>query len=344
MIPTISAQWLPLVATGATAVWLTLACVLVVGRVGHTRRTRRLRAARALGEQDKRRHATSANARPDDGLEPGEDSESREALEQALRSDDAELRRVAILRLGHLGATHDWAIDGLITALTEGADAPARVATWLARLAPRPAHRLVPLLDHPGEAVRFWSVRLIGAYDDLAREHAVRMTRDPCLRVRAASLSTLRATAGPDGLRSALELLADPSPPVRAHACRAVAAIGGVQLAGLVVPPLGDSSWWVREAARAALRDLGPAVVGFISPGLSSTDAEVRQGIAIVLQDLGVVDSLVQTGHDPKLLRRVFAAGGTGLERAAELRVAAGTGRSAASTESTPSEVGLRWA
>lgn len=94
-------------------------------------------------------------------------------------------------------------------------------------------------------------------------------------------------------------------------------------MAAFLVPLLGDTSWWVREAAQESIRGLGPAVVGFVVPGLSSSDGAVRHGVAIVLQDLGIVDSLLQTGHDHKLLESIFDAGGADLRAAAEQRAAA---------------------
>jgi len=323
---------LPVLVGIAVAAWLALVAAALGSRLVGGRRRRRLDTAVTVGSvrerhlvavlDDRDGHRPDAErARALTTLGRSDHPDSREFFERALRSGDEELRRAAVAGLGQLGVTHDWAVDALITALMDGTDTPVRVATQLARLAPRPGPRLVALLDHPDEVVRFWSARLIAVQGGPPHARIAELTHDPSPRVRAAALAALRATADPDALRSALELLADDVAPVRAHACRATAALGGVSMAGFLLPLLADGSWWVREAAQESIRGLGPAVVGFVAPGLSSPDEPVRRGVAIVLQDLGIVDSLIRTGHDRTLLERIYAAGGDDLRRAAEERV-----------------------
>jgi HEAT repeat protein len=183
----------------------------------------------------------------------------------------------------------------------------------------------VPLLEHPSDVVRFYAVRLLARYPDLARRHVPAITRDRSPNVRAGALETLRDSGSAEALRCALVLLQDPQPFVRAHAGRTAAAIAGCSAATFVAPLLGDSSWWVREAARESLADLGPDVATAVTPLLDDDDPAVRTGAALVLQDVGALDRLVQADdgrptHDDRQLERILAAGGPRLERATSER------------------------
>jgi hypothetical protein len=245
-------------------------------------------------------------------------------LARALRSREPAVRRAAVAALGRLGDRHDWAVDGLIEALVEGRDTPARVAAELDRLAARVGARIVPLLGHPSSVVRFYAVRLLARHGDVGRRLASALVADPSANVRAAALETLRTVATGDALRSALRSLDDPHPHVRAHACRTACSISGTTAAPFVVPLLGDDSWWVRDAARKALVSSGGAVVSTVVPALGHEDANVRRGAALVLQDVGVVDELVSGGMDPGLLQRIFDAGGERLRAATAERARRG--------------------
>jgi HEAT repeat protein len=245
----------------------------------------------------------------------GAEGDARALLLRGLRSDERDVRVAAVTALGGLAREHEWALDGLVEALASEVETPERVATELDRLAPRPATRLVPLLGHPSEVVRFYAVRLLARYDRLARRHVPRMTGDPSANVRAASLEVLGAVPSGEALRCALRALDDPSPTVRAHAARTVLAIAP-SAAPYVVPLLGDPSWWVREAAREALVAAGGDASPAVETALRGADSVLRNGAALVLQDVGVVDALV--AHDDHArLEPIFAAGG------ARLRVAA---------------------
>ncbi len=247
------------------------------------------------------------------------------SLRAELWSSDPVVRQAAVAALGRLGEQHDWAIDGLIEALAEHRDAPASVAAQLDRLAPRVGMRLEPLLRHPSSVVRFYAVRLLRPYGDLARELVPGSVGDPSPNVRAAALETL-AAAAPSGnaLRRALDLLDDPHPLVRAQACRTSATVSAQAAAPFVVPLLSDTSWWVREASREALVGAGRSAVDVVVPVLDGPDPNARLGAALVLQDIGVVDDLVADGSDPRLLESIFTAGGKGLRRSAEERASRG--------------------
>jgi HEAT repeat protein len=253
-----------------------------------------------------------------------DDPEMRARVLRALRGDEPQVRRASVSTLGRLGKTHDWAIDGLIEALAEGRDTPARVAAQLDRLVPRVGTRLTPLLGHPSSIVRFYAVRLLARYGELGRRLVTELTRDPSPNVRAAALETLRTVATGDALRSALQLVDDPHPQVRAHACRTACSISGVTAAPFVVPLLGDEFWEVREAARKSLVGVGGEVVPTLRPALGSEDECVRSGAALVLQDVGIVDELLSDGSDPGLLEQILAAGGSRFRSSAAERARRG--------------------
>jgi HEAT repeat protein len=241
---------------------------------------------------------------------------------RGLRSDEREVRVAAITALSGLARDHEWALDGLVEALASELETPERIATELDRLAPRPGNRLLPLLGHPSEVVRFYAVRLLARYDHLARQHASRMTGDASANVRAAALEVLRAVPSGEALRSALRSLDDPSPIVRAHASRTVVAIAPVA-ARYVVPLLGDRSWWVREAVREALVAAGQDASSAVEPAVQQPDAVLRSGAALVLQDTGIIDALVE-GDDLSRLEPILAAGGDRLRSAATDRARKG--------------------
>ena len=239
---------------------------------------------------------------PEDPLDPAasarthEQSDARWVLERGLRSEEQDVRIASIAALGRLGDRYQWAVDCLIEGLANGVENPVRVATQLDRLAPRPGRRLVPLLGHPAEVVRFYATRLLARYGDLARQHVPDLTRDPSPYVRAAALETLRAVSSPEALRCSLELLDDPSPRVRAHAGLTASRIAGQTSAPFIAPLLGDESWWVREAARNGLAAAGPGVVAVVAPLLEHGDPAVREGAALVLQDVGALEVLADRG------------------------------------------------
>ena len=307
MLPLLTSILPTLVAVSA-AVWLLLAAAAIGARRQNVRRRRRLEAAGLAGHDDTTMLEGGGHDR---GLSPAhslaalaqaDHPESRALLERALTSDDPELRRVAVAGLGHLGATHDWAVDGLITALTTGADTPARVAAQLDRLAPRLGARLAALLSHPDATVRFWALRLLAPSSGLAGDQVVELLDDPEPRVRAAALASLRGSVNFDALRGALELLDDGEPRVRAHACRTVAATGGSKMAPFLVPLVGDPSWWVRQAAHDALREIGTTAEELIAARDRTSDAAVWTGIDVLLNSLArkpAPDGPTPEGHSP---------------------------------------------
>lgn len=310
-----SAANLVLVCTLACGCWLLLAAAIPATRLRARRRAPATRTTETVDgwvTPDPRAGLDGHRG----GLDP---AQTRTWLERGLRSDERRVRVAAITALGGLARDHEWALDGLVEALASELETPERVATELDRLAPRPGHRLTPLLGHPSEVVRFYVVRLLGRYPELARRHVASHTSDPSPHVRAAALETLRAAGSTETLRRALELLSDPQPYVRGQACRTASDIAGARATSFVSPLLADESWWVREAAREALVGIGLDVAPLISPLLGSGDPLLRKGAALVLQDVGAIDALVE-GGDTGQLDRIMEAGGGRLRQAAAER------------------------
>ena len=313
MSPTLPSA-LPIVLAVAASAWFVLLVAAIVARRLHARRRKRLQAARhepaeltaVLETGGRYRGMGSAHALV--ALATSDHPESQAFLEHALSSEDAEIRRAAVAGLGHLGSTHDWAVDGLITALTTGADAPARVAAQIDRLAPRPGTRLVALLSHPDATVRFWAARLLAPYSGLAEDRLIALLDDPEPSVRAAALAGLRVALTGDALRGALALLDDEEPRVRTHACRTVADLGGVRMARYLVPLLGDPSWWVRQSAHDALKGLGPQVEEAVAAHAETDDVAVRTGVMVLLDDLRETTSADDDRGDASI------GGGAGLD------------------------------
>jgi len=314
------------VAGGA---WLLLAIGVLVGRLRPSHRVQADSDASWTPSDDPARASVPR-------LE-GEDP-TRSLLEQGARSADRQVRISAITTLGRLGHRHDWAVDALIEALATGGE-PVRVTAQLDRLAPRTGVRLIPLLGHPSDLVRFCATRLIVRYPALAQAHLPVLTHDRSPNVRAAALETLRASGSGAALRCSLRLLDDPSARVRAGACRAATAIGGTRAAPFLTPRLGDASWWVREAAREALVALGPDVAAFVLPLLEADDPTLRQGAALVLQDVGALDDLLAADHGHEQAERILGAGNPRLREAAADRARRGVRlgvRPAISSEPAP--------
>ena len=302
-----------LICAAAGVGWLLLALGIVAGRV----RARRRRIGEAVVTVDGwQLERAERSELPED--------ETRRILEQGLRSDELDLRIAAITVLGRLGHRHDWAVDLLVEGLADGVDSPMRVVAQLDRLAPRLGLRLVPLLEHPRDVVRFAAVRLLAPYPWLVARHATALAADPSPNVRAAALETLRATPSPEALRCALRLLGDSHPRVRAHACFSAARIGGLAVASQLAARLADESDWVRGAARRALALLGPGVAPAVLPQLESDDPAVRAVTALVLQDAGWLDAGGGTCAGSDEVERITAAGGERLRTAAAERARRG--------------------
>ena len=86
---------------------------------------------------------------------------------------------------------------------------------------------------------------------------------------------------------------------------------------------LADERWWVRTAAKDALRGMGADAVPSLLSILAHDDPFARNGAAEVLQDVGFVDFLALDNPRSPLLERIYEAGGERYRIAAEARVEA---------------------
>lgn len=312
----------------AGIVWVSGGCAVLVSRL----RSRRRRGAASspvagdlqlygpIGLHAAPLRASTSDRGPLVRLADADDPEARTLLRRGLWSSQPEIRRASVTALGQLAGRHEWAVDGLIEALAEQLDTPARVAAQLDRVAPRADARLTPLLGHPSDVVRYHAARLLSRDHEGGARVVPDLTSDPSPHVRAAALKALEAVPTGSGLRRSFELLHDPDPLVRAQACRTASAISRLSAAPLVAPLLSDTSWEVREAAHAALVAAGSRAVPIVVPLLEDGDSTLRSLAALVLQDVGVVDDLVASGSDPRLLDRISEAGGHRLRALAEDR------------------------
>lgn len=323
-------QIAPLFAV-SVLLWLGLVVATVVGRAGHDRRRRaqpeaiarpgsrterrllRRAARRSRGEAGRWRRIRALRT-----LARWNHPACRTLLPAALADGDVEVAGAAVRSLGDVGTP--WAVDELVAALRGNVYYRSRVAAQLERLAPLPGPQLVALLDDTDAGVRFWAATLLAPYPGLATAALVARTADADANVRAAAIETLAGRKGKRPLVAASRLLDDPEWFVRVHAARAVGRLGAPADVARVVPLLGDERWWVRSAAKDALRTLGLGAVDVLRRTLDDGDAFARNGAAEVLQDVGYVDALIATGRDPVLLEKIFDAGGERLQRLALTR------------------------
>jgi HEAT repeat protein len=313
----------------ALPAWAVLSLVIVVGRVRYDRKRRELRST-ALGSGEALPLIRRASARPrtDWGrwrrisaltrLAHARHPAARPLILRALADRDPDVAAAAIRALGDLG--DDWAIELLLDAMRLGQAPRSRIAAQLERLAPRPGALLLPLLSDPEPTVRFWGATLLAPYPDLGQSSLLGLTRDADPNVRAAAVETLGGRGGDGVAEATLSLLEDPAWFVRVHAARAAGHVLGATAGPALTRLLADSRWWVRTAAKDALRGIGPDVVPSLLPVLTDSDAFARNGAAEILQDIGFVDEIALERPDSPLLERIYAAGGERLREAAELR------------------------
>lgn len=238
-----------------------------------------------------------------------------------LDDPDPRIATAAVRSLGDIG--DERAIGLLISALRTGNGPRSRIATELEQLAPAPGPKLVPLLRDKDPAVRFWAATLLGPYPDLAESNLIALTWDPDPNVRAAAVETLGGRTGGAVGTAVLAALDDSAWFVRVHAARAAGHVLGVDAAPTLVRLLADERWWVRTAAKDALRGMGMEAVPSLLSVLGHSDAFARNGAAEVLQDVGFVDYLAVNDPRSPLLERIYAAGGEKLREAAMARIEA---------------------
>jgi HEAT repeat protein len=244
-----------------------------------------------------------------------------ELLERAVGDSDEDVAGAALALLG--SSEDPAAVDILISELRSGRQPAASVAVHLENSPQRPVEKLRPLLGDADPIARSWGAMLLGEYpgvEGLESELAA-LTEDPDARVRKAAIASLGRIGDRVAADSAVRLLADSVPFVRAHAARALGELERPDCAPKVAILLGDREWSVRAAAKQSLVAMGTEVWPVLMRCLDHSDGFVRNGAAEVFQNLGVLDSLIvmeAASDEPSpskvdLLRRIAEAGGTRL-------------------------------
>jgi len=105
------------------------------------------------------------------------------------------------------------------------------------------------------------------------------------------------------------------------HAARAAGHVLGARASLSISRLFADERWWVRTAAKDALRGVGADAVPPLLSLLAHDDRYARNGAAEVLQDIGFVDYLAVHDPDSTVLARIYAAGGERYRDAAEARL-----------------------
>ena len=313
-------------------VWILLSLAIVVGRMRYERAHRGIRsteltsreAARLVRRVSKRRPRTewgrwrrvSALQR----LEQVHHPAVPRLIHTVLADPDSRIAAAAIRTLGDIGDA--WAIDLLVDALRRGNGQRSRVAAELERLAPAPGPKLLPLLRDWNPTVRFWGATLLRPYPELGDATLIDLTWDQDPNVRAAAVETLGTRSGAAVGAALLARLDDGEWFVRVHAARAAGHVLGAEAAPTITRHLAEERWWVRTAAKDALRAMGKDAVPSLLAVLVHEDSFARNGAAEVLQDVGFVDFLALDDPRSPLLQRIYDAGGEQFREAAEARIA----------------------
>ena len=240
-------------------------------------------------------------------------------IRRVLGDPDPKIAGAAIRTLGDIG--DEWAIDLLLDALRAGHGQRSRIAAELERLAPLPGVQLLTLLRDSDPLVRFWGATLLRPYPELGNATLIELTWDSDPNVRAAAVETLGTRTGHGVGVALLARLDDHEWFVRVHAARAAGHVLGAEAAPTIARHLAEERWWVRTAAKDALRGMGSDAVPSLLAILTHEDPFARNGAAEVLQDIGFVDFLALDNPRSPLLERIYAAGGERFREAAEARI-----------------------
>lgn len=239
-------------------------------------------------------------------------------IRRVLDDPDPKVAGAAIRTLGDIG--DQWAIGLLLDALRSGDGQHSRIAAELERLVPLPGAQLLTLLRDSHPLVRFWGATLLRPYPELGSAMLIELTWDSDPNVRAAAVETLGTRSGHGVGVALLARLDDTEWFVRVHAARAAGNVLGAEAAPTIARHLAEERWWVRTAAKDALRGMGSDAVPSLLAILTHEDPFARNGAAEVLQDIGFVDFLALDNPRSPLLERIYAAGGDRFREAAEAR------------------------
>jgi HEAT repeat protein len=319
-----------LVLALSVPVWIALSLAIIVGRLRYERAHREI-ATTALSNRAAERLVRRAAGHPRTEWGRWRRVSALQRLERAhhpavprlirsvLDDPDPKITAAAIRTLGDIG--DEWAIDLLLDALRRGHGQRSRVAAELERLAPAPAEKLMSLLRDWNPVVRFWGATLLRPYPTLGEATLIQLTWDTDANVRAAAVETLGTRSGPEVGVAILARLDDSEWFVRVHAARAAGHVLGAEAAPTVARHLAEERWWVRTAAKDALRGMGSDAVPSLLASLTHEDTFARNGAAEVLQDIGFVDFLALDNPRSPLLERIYVAGGERFREAAEARL-----------------------
>lgn len=203
-----------------------------------------------------------------------------------------ELKAAAVTLLRQVG--NRPAARVLLDALERGVYSGSRLAAALEAMPVDTSDLVAPLLASPDRLVRFWATTLMHRYPDRVPPAQVqRLVNDPEPIVRKAAIDILLGSNANGAEETLRECLVDRVPFVRAHAARSLGSHLGGGAAGGLLPLLGDPSWVVRDAAKAALEAMGPGIASDVVPFLSHADAFARNGAAEVLQNTGFFERLL---------------------------------------------------
>ena len=310
--------------------WIALSLAIILGRLRYER-SRRETTSAPLSARQAGRLVRRTRGRPRTEWGRWRRVTALQRLEQAhhpavpglirrvLDDPDPKIAAAAIRTLGDVG--DEWAIDLLLDALRRGNGQRSRVAAELERLAPRPGAQLLTLLRDRTPVVRFWGATLLRPYPDLGGATLIELTWDSDPNVRAAAVETLGTRTGHGVGVALLARLDDSEWFVRVHAARAAGHVLGAEAAPTIARHLAEERWWVRTAAKDALRGMGSDAVPSLLAILGHDDPFARNGAAEVLQDIGFVDFLAFDNPRSPLLEQIYAAGGEGFREAAEARL-----------------------
>jgi HEAT repeat protein len=312
----------------AFAAWVALSLAIVLGRLRYDRARREItrplsdRATERLVRRAGRRsHTEWGRWRRVTALQRLE-QEHHPAVTRLIRPllDDVDqmIAAAAIRTLGDIG--DEWAIDLLLDVLRHKHGQRSRIATELERLAPAPGIKLLPLLRDRDPTIRFWGATLLRPYPELGEATLIELTWDSDPNVRAAAVETLGTRSGTAVGSALVARLDDDAWFVRVHAARAAGHVVGADAAPTITRLLADERWWVRTAAKDALRGIGADAVPSLLSMLGHDDLFARNGAAEVLQDVGFVDFLTLDNPRSPLLERIYEAGGERYREAAESR------------------------
>jgi HEAT repeat protein len=314
----------------AVALWLVLSAATILGRLRYDR-LRETRDPAALSDRGAKRLVRRVRRSPRtewgrwrrvlalQRLGRAHHPAVLQLVRHVLDDADSRVASAAIRTLGDVG--DEWAIEILVDALRRGSGTRSRVAATLEELAPAPGPNLLPLLRDWNPAVRFWGATLLHAYPELGEAALIELTWDPDPNVRAAAVETLGTRRGKDVGTALVARLDDSEWFVRVHAARAAGQVVGAEAAPSISRLLADERWWVRTAAKDALRGMGADAVPALLSVLGHEDRFARNGAAEVLQDIGFVDFLALDSPGSPLLERIYAAGGERYRDAAQARI-----------------------